>query len=70
MRRLSILGSTGSIGCSTLDVLRGRRDEFEVFALVAGRNAALLAAQIAEFKPRLAVVATESARESLIGRLG
>ena len=70
MRRLSILGSTGSIGCSTLDVLRGRRDEFEVFALVAGRNAGLLAAQILEFKPRLAVVATESVRESLIGRLG
>ena len=70
MRRLSILGSTGSIGCSTLDVLRGRRDEFEVFALVAGRNAGLLAAQIAEFRPRLAVVATESVRESLIGRLG
>jgi 1-deoxy-D-xylulose-5-phosphate reductoisomerase len=70
MRRLAILGSTGSIGCSTLDVLRGRRDEFEVFALVAGRNAGLLAAQIVEFKPRLAVVATESVRESLIGRLG
>ena len=70
MRRLAILGSTGSIGCSTLDVLRGRRDEFEVFALVAGRNAGLLAAQIVEFKPRLAVVATDSVRESLIGRLG
>jgi 1-deoxy-D-xylulose-5-phosphate reductoisomerase len=70
MRRLALLGSTGSIGCSTLDVLRGRRDEFEVFALVAGRNAGLLASQIAEFRPRLAVVASESVRESLIGRLG
>ena len=41
-----------------------------MFALVAGRNAGLLAAQIVEFKPRLAVVATDSVRESLIGRLG
>ena len=70
MRTLTILGSTGSIGCSTLDVLRSRRDEFEVFALVAGRNVELLAAQIVEFKPRLAVVATESARANLMKRLG
>jgi 1-deoxy-D-xylulose-5-phosphate reductoisomerase len=70
MRNLTILGSTGSIGCSTLDVLRSRRDEFKVFALVAGRNVDLLAAQIVEFKPHLAVVATESARASLMKRLG
>jgi 1-deoxy-D-xylulose-5-phosphate reductoisomerase len=70
MRNLTILGSTGSIGCSTLDVLRSRLDEFKVFALVAGRNVDLLAAQIVEFKPHLAVVASESARASLMKRLG
>jgi 1-deoxy-D-xylulose-5-phosphate reductoisomerase len=70
MRQLTILGSTGSIGCNTLDVLRGRRQEFGVHALVAGHNVEELARQIVEFRPRLAVVATEQARLSLIERLG
>ncbi|MGE5568181.1 MAG: 1-deoxy-D-xylulose-5-phosphate reductoisomerase [Rhodospirillales bacterium] len=69
MRKLTVLGSTGSIGCSTLDVLRSRRDDFEVFALVAGRNAELLAQQVAEFRPQVAVVATEADREHLIEKL-
>jgi len=56
MRRLAILGSTGSIGAAPWTSCAAA-DEFEVFALVAGRNAGLLAAQIVEFKPRLAVVA-------------
>jgi 1-deoxy-D-xylulose-5-phosphate reductoisomerase len=55
-RTLAILGSTGSIGVSTLDVVRRNRDRFRVFALVAGRNIALLAEQIQEFKPALAVL--------------
>ncbi len=70
MKRLTVLGSTGSIGCNTLDVLRSRREEFSVFALVAGRNTDLLARQIAEFKPRVVVVATESDRRNLTTRLG
>jgi len=69
MRRLTLLGSTGSIGTSTLDVVRRRRDRFQVFALVAGKNARLLARQIEEFRPEVAVVATESDRANLIGRL-
>jgi len=69
MTNLTILGSTGSIGCSTLDVLRKRRSEFAVFALVAGQNVDALALQIAEFRPKVAVVATEKARISLIDRL-
>jgi 1-deoxy-D-xylulose-5-phosphate reductoisomerase len=60
MKTLTVLGSTGSIGTSTLDVVRRRRDEYRVFALVAGRNVELLAAQIAEFRPMVAVVADES----------
>ena len=55
-RTLAILGSTGSIGVSTLDVVRRNRDRFRVFALVAGRNIDLLAQQIQEFSPALAVV--------------
>ena len=55
-RNLTILGSTGSIGTSTLDVVRQNRERFGVFALVAGRNISLLAEQIREFQPQIAVV--------------
>ena len=69
MQNLTILGSTGSIGLSTLDVVRRQPERYAVFALVAGWNADALAAQIQEFRPRLAVVATEQARRDLIARL-
>jgi 1-deoxy-D-xylulose-5-phosphate reductoisomerase len=49
VRRVAILGSTGSVGTQALDVLRNHRDEYEVVALAAGRNTELLAAQAAEF---------------------
>ncbi len=65
MHRITVLGSTGSIGVNTLDVVRGLNGLFGVFALVAGRNAALLARQIVEFRPELAVVETEAVRASL-----
>lgn len=55
-RTLTILGCTGSIGTNTLDVVRQNRERFRVFALVAGRNIELLAQQIQEFKPQVAVV--------------
>src|SRR5271165_6362558 len=55
-RTLTILGSTGSIGTNTLDVVRQNPDRFRVFALAAGRNVDLLARQIAEFRPQVAVV--------------
>ncbi|WP_434812420.1 1-deoxy-D-xylulose-5-phosphate reductoisomerase [Microbacterium sp. bgisy189] len=49
MRRVLILGSTGSIGTQALDVIRDRRDRFEVVGLSAGSNADAMAAQAAEF---------------------
>jgi 1-deoxy-D-xylulose-5-phosphate reductoisomerase len=55
-RILTILGSTGSIGTNTLDVVRQNPERFQVFALVAGRNIELLARQIEEFRPKVAVV--------------
>ena len=55
-RTLTILGSTGSIGTNTLDVVRQNPDRFRVFALVAGRNVELLARQILEFRPQVAVL--------------
>jgi 1-deoxy-D-xylulose-5-phosphate reductoisomerase len=62
---LTLLGSTGSIGTSTLDVVRRWPERFGIYALVAGRNVALLARQIAEFKPDVAVVADELALAEL-----
>ncbi len=51
MRGVAVLGSTGSIGRSTLDVLRRQRDHFRVVALTGGRNRDDLAAQAAEWRP-------------------
>ncbi len=69
MKNLTILGSTGSIGVSTLDVVGRHPGEYRVFALVAGRNADLLASQIERFRPEMAVVATEGVRANLLRRL-
>jgi 1-deoxy-D-xylulose-5-phosphate reductoisomerase len=66
---LTLLGSTGSIGTSTLDVVRRWPERFGIYALVAGRNTDLLARQIAEFKPKVAVVADERALADLRGLL-
>lgn len=72
LRTLTLLGSTGSIGQSTLDVVRRHKDEYRIHALVAGKNLGRLAEQIAEFDPRFAVVAAEEdigrLRERLNGR--
>ncbi|MCD1257783.1 1-deoxy-D-xylulose-5-phosphate reductoisomerase [Paenibacillus athensensis] len=63
-KRIAILGSTGSIGTQTLDVVRHHPEQFTIEALAGGYNVELLARQIAEFRPKLAVVATaEAARE-------
>jgi 1-deoxy-D-xylulose-5-phosphate reductoisomerase len=56
-RRVTVLGSTGSIGVNTLDVIRAHPDRFQVVALTAGRQVERLAQQCLEFKPRIAVVA-------------
>ncbi len=56
-RRIAVLGSTGSIGVNTLDVIRAHPDRFQVVALTAGRQVERLAQQCLEFKPRIAVVA-------------
>src|SRR5260221_1083695 len=69
MVSLTILGSTGSIGCSSLDVVRQNRDRYRVFSLVAGRNLTVLLSQIEEFLPKVVVVADESVRESLAAGL-
>ena len=55
MKRIAILGSTGSIGTQTLDVVREHADEYEAYALTAGHNAELLIAQAREFHPEVVV---------------
>jgi 1-deoxy-D-xylulose-5-phosphate reductoisomerase len=69
MQRLTILGSTGSIGQSTLDVVRRRSDRFGVYALIAGRNVDALARQVMEFRPEVAIVAEEEDIMALRGAL-
>ncbi len=57
MKNISILGSTGSIGVSTLEIVAAHPDRFRVVAMTAGRNLELFARQIRIFAPRIAVVA-------------
>ncbi|MGB2695387.1 MAG: 1-deoxy-D-xylulose-5-phosphate reductoisomerase [Dehalococcoidia bacterium] len=64
-KRLVILGSTGSIGQQTLDVVRSMPDRFEVLGLAAGRNATLLADQARAFRPRLVWAERDDARAEL-----
>ena len=64
MRKVSILGSTGSIGTQALDVIRANKEKFEVTALACGRNLELLSEQIREFAPKIAVI--ESADDAKI----
>ena len=69
MKNLTILGSTGSIGVSTLDVVGRHPDKYRVYGLVAGNNIELLLKQVLAFRPRIVVTATEQSRESLINGL-
>jgi len=57
-QRITVLGSTGSIGTSTLDVVARHPARFEVFALSAATQVDLMLAQCAQFKPRYAVMAS------------
>ncbi|MCE5263176.1 MAG: 1-deoxy-D-xylulose-5-phosphate reductoisomerase [Deltaproteobacteria bacterium] len=70
MRRISLLGSTGSIGVSTLDVVAAHADRFAVAALAAGRNVALLREQVERFRPRVAAMIDEEHAAELRRLLG
>ena len=69
MRALAILGSTGSIGTSTLQVVAAHEDRFRVVALAAGNNLDLLVEQVHRFRPSLVAVGDEAAADALRGRL-
>ncbi|WP_426785426.1 1-deoxy-D-xylulose-5-phosphate reductoisomerase [Rahnella variigena] len=65
MKQMTILGSTGSVGTSTLSVVRSNPDDFTVKALVAGRNVDVMAQQCLEFQPAYASMADEASARAL-----
>ncbi len=69
-RSVVVLGSTGSIGCSTLDVIEKTNGAFEVVGMVAGRRMERFAEQIRRYRPRAVAVADEAAARELRGLLG
>ncbi len=69
VRQLAILGATGSIGLSTLDVIRRHPERFSVYALTAGTRAKELAKLCREFHPEVAVMADPDAARTLAGLL-
>ena len=70
MKHISILGSTGSIGRSVLEVVRQYPGRFRILGLAAGKNITLLKSQIEAFNPTLVSVADQDAADQLISRLG
>lgn len=65
MQQLCVLGSTGSIGTSTLDVVARNAGRYQVRSLVAGQNHALMLKQVRQFKPEYAVMADPAAADAL-----
>jgi 1-deoxy-D-xylulose-5-phosphate reductoisomerase len=65
VKRIAVLGSTGSIGRSTLAVVDAHPDRLQVVALAAGENAALLAEQVARYRPEAVAVSTDAALAEL-----
>ena len=68
MKNIAVLGSTGSIGTQTLDVVRGHRELFHISVLAANASDELLEKQIREFEPELAVLSDEAAYARLKSR--
>ena len=69
MKKIGILGSTGSIGTQTLDIVKAFPEELKVVALSAGTNVELMEKQIRQFKPELAVMGSLEAARDLRGRV-
>ncbi|MBX9935923.1 MAG: 1-deoxy-D-xylulose-5-phosphate reductoisomerase, partial [Burkholderiaceae bacterium] len=68
-QRITVLGSTGSIGSNTLDVLARHPERFEVFALSAATQVDLMLAQCAQFQPRYAVMASAAQAQLLADKI-
>jgi 1-deoxy-D-xylulose-5-phosphate reductoisomerase len=70
MKKIAILGSTGSIGTQTLDIVRNYSEELQVVALAAGSNVELLEKQVREFHPKVVAMWSERAALELKQRIG
>lgn len=70
MKQISLLGSTGSIGTQTLDVIRDYPDQFTLSALACGTNLELCRNQIKEFQPKLVSVQRPEDAQTLAGEFG
>lgn len=66
MKKISILGSTGSVGQTTLDIVSDYPDQFKVVGLAAGKNMSTLIKQIKEFQPEVVSVQDETSRNILL----
>lgn len=60
MKAITLLGSTGSIGTQTLDIVQSHPDQFRLVGMTAGRNVALLAQQVRQFRPEVVAIRDES----------
>ncbi len=69
MKKLSVLGSTGSIGCNVLEIAGMFPDRFTILALTGGTNIDLLASQIEKFRPKVASVLTKDLADKLSERI-
>ncbi|KQL44421.1 1-deoxy-D-xylulose 5-phosphate reductoisomerase [Brevibacillus choshinensis] len=70
MKQIALLGSTGSVGTSTLNVVEQNPEEFSVVAMAAGTNVDLLTEQVKKFRPQLVSVGNEQAATALQNQLG
>ena len=70
MKRVTILGSTGSVGSNAIDIISKHKDRFKVVVLTAGGNVDLLEKQIKSFSPEIVAVADETAAKELQRRIG
>ena len=69
IQRVAVLGSTGSVGANTLDVIARHPDRFEVFALSAATQVDLMLRQCAQFRPAFAVMASEETGRLLADKI-
>ena len=69
MKKIAVLGSTGSIGTQTLDIVRNYSEELQVVALAAGNNVDLMEKQVREFQPKVVAMWTEEAAKNLQERI-
>lgn len=65
MKKIAVLGSTGSIGAQTLEVVKALGPEYKIVALAAGKSDEILAAQVRHFKPEMAALVDEEAADRL-----